>query len=331
LESRIQDALAQMHALPADELGLLVTDLFLTGEELFGGAAAIRAPLARILESNRSIGLMGIRSGFYGTIYDIPGVRTYSGASERPFFLVATGPATAVARLFRRVETELLGPLPPTSDGQPRSFATIFSRTPFLAGPLPVLLAPVAPAAEASSLVPDLGSQVRRVAFPSALGSASGPIAIKELTSGPVLLPDLFRVDETVWAEAPRGARAACGERWIPIRSLPSSLASIDLSGASPMLSVGGPALARVPPGVPFIIYAKVSATALSESPAATAWTRVWSLEPREAEAFTSSRPRFFKTLHLREVAAMLEGLVRESITPHPVGEMILAFQVPKR
>jgi hypothetical protein len=42
-DSRIQDALARMDALPADEIGLLVTDLFLTGDEIFGGAAAIRA------------------------------------------------------------------------------------------------------------------------------------------------------------------------------------------------------------------------------------------------------------------------------------------------
>ncbi|SDB20618.1 hypothetical protein SAMN02927895_00813 [Belnapia rosea] len=330
-ESRIQDVLAQMHALPSGELGVLVTDLFLTGEELFGGAAAIRAPLSRILESDRAIGLMGIRSGFSGTIFDIPGARTYDGASERPFYVVATGPAFAVAKLFHRVEIELLSPLPPLADGQPRSFATIFTRAPLTSGPVHLPPSPIAPALNGTTLFPDLGAQVRRVSFPNMQGTATAPVPVKDLALPGVLLPDIFRIDETVWAETPRGARVACSDRWIQIKSLPASLATMDATGDPPTVTVGGSALARLPPGVPFLLDAKVTATGLSESPAATAWTRSWNLEPRDAEAFTASRPRLFRTLHLREVAVMLESLVRESLAPHPVGEILLALQVPRR
>lgn len=328
-ESRIGDALAKMESLPADELGILVTDLFLTGEEVFGGAAAIRAPLSRILADGRAVGLMGIRSGFSGTIFDIPGVRTYEGAAERPFYVVATGSLHAVARLLRRVEVEILAPLPPTPDGAARSHVTIYSRLPQFSSSLALTLAPEGPATLTSSLSAGLGSEVRQVIFPGGLGGATARIPLGDLATGPVLLPDVLRVEETVWAES--SARAACADRWLRIRSLPGPLASLSARDDVPVLSVGGSSLARVPPGVPFLLHARVSATGISEAPAATSWTRAWNLEAREAEAFVAARPRLFRTLHLREVATMLETLVREDFQPQLVGEAVLAFQIPRR
>jgi hypothetical protein len=328
-ESRIGDALARMEALPADELGILVTDLFLTGEEVFGGAAAIRAPLARILGDGRAVGLMGIRSGFSGTIFDIPGVRTYEGATERPFYLVATGPLPAIARLFRRVEVEILAPLPPTPDGAARSHATIYSRTPLSADSLALSPAPETPAVPTTSLSAGLGPEVRQVSFPGASGSATARIPLADLATGPVLLPDVLRVEESVWAES--SSRAACADRWLRIRSLPGPLASLSWRDGVPFLTVGGPSLGRVPPGVPFVVQAKVTAAAISEAPAATAWTREWNLEARDAEAFVATRPRLFRTLHLREVATLLEALVREEFERQPIGEAVLVFQIPRR
>ncbi|WP_159350015.1 hypothetical protein [Roseomonas harenae] len=328
-ESRIGDALNRMETMPADELGLLVTDLFLTGDEIFGGASAIRAPLGRILSDGRSVGLMGIRSGFSGTIFDIPGVRTYDGASERPFYVVATGSLPAVTRLLHRIEVEILASLPPTPDGAPRSQVTIFSRRPLEEAPIAVDLTPVAPALTASSLAPALGPDVRQIAFPNAGGLASARIPLQERAAAPILLPDIFQVEEAVWAES--APRAACADRWLRIRSLPGPLASVSLRDGAPVLTVGGSALSRVPPGVPFLVQARVTASGLSEAPAATAWTRAWNLEARDAEAFTATRPSLFRTLHLREVATMLETLVREELQPQPIAEALLAFQIPRR
>ncbi|WP_198374023.1 hypothetical protein [Neoroseomonas rubea] len=328
-ESRIGEALSRMEALPGEEIGILATDLFLTGEEVFGGASAIRAPLSRILADGRSVGLMGIRSGFSGTIFDIPVVRTYDGAAERPFYVIVTGPHSAVARLIRRIEVELLSPLPPTADGSPRSHATIYTKTPITGGPLALDLRPTAPAVVASSLSPEMGSDVRQVSFPRGEGTAAATLPLTELAQGPVLSPDEFQIEEMIWAET--SPRNACGERWLPFRSAPGQLAAITTSTGSSVISVGGRGvLSRMLPGVPFVLQIKVSAIGLSDAPAATAWTRAWNLEARDAERFTLERPRLFKTLNLREVATMLEAIVREDFQPQPVGEAVLAFQVPR-
>lgn len=328
-ESKIGDALARMEALPADEIGILVTDLFLTGEEIFGGASAIRTPLRAILADDRSVGMMGIRSGFSGTIFDIPVVRTYDAAEERPFYVIVTGQQQVVTRLLRRIEVELLAPLPPTTDGTPRSYSTIYTKTPISGGPLPFDLAPMAPAIRASSLTPGLGAEVRQVSFPRGDGVASGSVALAELAQGPALMPDQFQIEETVWAET--SARSSCGDRWHLYRNLSGPLTAMRTSTNEAVLMVGTPGtLARMLPGVPFLLHVKVTATGISDAPAATAWTRAWNLEARDAERFAADRPKFFKTLHLREVATMLEGIVREDYRAQPVGEALLAFQVPR-
>lgn len=331
-DSRIQDALARMESLPAEELGLLLTDLFLTGEEIFGGAAAIRAPLAAILDSGRAIGLVGIRSEFAGKIFDIPGVNTYADASERPFYMIATGPRPVVARLLRRLETELIAPLPPPADGTPRFHATVFTHKPFQAGAVALPMVPAGRAEPAARLGTDLGPEVSAVLFPGASGTASAAVPIGSMVSAHVLAPDRFRIQEQVWAEpVRRGGRAGCGERWVEVHSLPKLAQFEGPPQGPPVVSVGGAALGRVPPGTTFFLRAQVSAVTLSENPASNVWTREWNLEAREAAAYVAARPAMFRTLNLREIASMLEGLVRDRFAPAVVAEALLAFQVPRK
>ena len=77
-------------------------------------------------------------------------------------------------------------------------------------------------------------------------------------------------------------------------------------------------------------MQARITASGISDAQAATAWTRSWNLEAREAEAFVAERPKRFRTVHLREVARMLEVIIREDFQPQPVGEALIALQVPR-
>ncbi len=332
-DSRIQDALGRMNALPPDEVGLLITDLFLSGDEVFAGAASLRAPLASMLDGGRSIALVGVRSGFAGTVYDIPGVKPYTAATERPFYLMATGPMPAVSALLQRLRTELLSPLPPTRDGGPRFNTVVFTREPFRGGPVPLPMGPSGRAAVAPSLTPELGEDVSRIRFPAAAGTATASIPLQAIAWRDALLPDRFSVSEGLWAQPPgSGGQSVCNGHWLDIHSL-SGLAQVtpgsNAGGLS--LTVGGPALARATPGLTFLLRARVATAGLSETPEQTAWTRAWNLETREAEAFVASRPQMFRTLNLKEIIGMLEGILRDGIVPRPLGEALLAFQVSAR
>ncbi len=332
-DSRIQDALGRMNALPPDDIGLLVTDLFLSGDEVFAGAASLRAPLASMLDGGRSIALVGVRSGFSGTIYDIPGVKPYTAATERPFYVIVTGPMAAVDPLLQRLRTELLAPLPPTRDGGPRFNVVVFTREPFHGGPVPLPMSAGGKAAEASTLAPELGDDVSRIRFPAAAGTATATIPLHSIAWRDALLPDKFDVSEGLWAQPPgSGSQSACSGRWLDIHSLPGLAQVVPGSGAGSLaLTVGGSALARATPGLTFLLRARVATAGLSEAPEQTAWTRAWNLETREAEAFVASRPQMFRTLNLKEIVGMLEGIIRDGIVPRPVGEALLAFQVSAR
>ena len=249
--SRIQDALGRMNALPPDEVGLLITDLFLSGDEVFAGAASLRAPLASILDGGRSIALVGVRSGFAGTIYDIPGVKPYTAASERPFYILATGPMPAVSALLQRLRTELLSPLPPTRDGSARFNMVVFTREPFRGGPVPLAMAASGRAVAAPSLAPELGDDVSRIRFPAAAGTASAPIHLQAVAWHDALLPDRSDVSESLWAQPPGSSgQSVCNGHWLDIHSL-SGLAQMIPAGSAGglALSVGGSALARATPG----------------------------------------------------------------------------------
>ena len=327
-DSRIQTALSRMDALPADQVSLLITDLFLTGEEVFGGAAAIRQPLAHMLDSGRSVALLGIRSGFSGTVYDIPGVKPYRDATERPFYLVGCGPAAILTALLRRLDTELLAPLPPPSDGQARSHAVLFTHEPLRPGVLPLALHPAGKAQPAPELASSVG-EAAGVRFPGAAGSAEAALSLASLANGPALLPDQFTVAAQLWAQPPGGS--ACNGHWIEIHSLPPLAQLAQEADGTPLLRVGGPVLAKVTPGLLFLLQARVDTVGLSDAPAQTAWVRQWNLEAREAQDYVASHPHMFRTLNLREIVSMLEGIVRDGLKPQPVAEALLAFQVSPR
>ena len=324
-DSRIQAALARMDALPEDQVSLLLTDLFLTGAEVFGGAAAIRQPLAHMLDSGRSVALAGIRSGFAGTVYDIPGVKPYREAAERPFYLLGCGPAPALATLLQRLQTELLAPLPPPADGEPRSHAVLFTHDPLRPGVLPLTLRPGGGAEPAPRLAEPVGVGAAGVRFPGGAGSAGAALGLAALANGPALLPDQFSVAGQLWAQPP-GA-SACAP-WVAIHSLPPLAQIAQAADGAPLLRVGGAELARVTPGLLFLLQARVATAGLSDMPAQTAWVRAWNLEAREAEDYVASRPRMFRTLNLREIVSMLEGIVRDRLTPRPVAEALLALEV---
>ena len=332
-DSRIQDALGRMNALPPEEVGLLLTDLFLSGDEVFAGAASLRAPLASMLDAGRSIALVGVRSGFNGTVYDIPGVKPYAGALERPFYLMATGPLPLVNALVQRLRTELLIPLAPTRDGGPRFKVVVFTHDPFRGGPVPLTLTPTGRAAAAPGLALELGEEVSRVRFPAAAGTATASLPLQEIAWRDALLPDRFSLAETLWAQPPgTNGQSACSGRWLDIRSLPN-LAQVAAAGEPGGLAlvVGGPVLGRATPGLTFLLRARLATAGMSDSPEQTAWTRAWNLEAREAEAFVATRPQMFRTLNLKEIVGMLEGIVRDGLTPKPLGEALLAFQVSSR
>jgi len=337
-KSRIQDVLARIEQMPPDELGIAITDLFLSGEDILNGAA-LRSPLARILESGRAIAVIGIRTGFNGPIFDLPGMPSnfsFADAYERPFFIIAAGPLPAVSRLTRQLELEYLAPLAEPVDGR-RYHATIFTRHPLEGDSRRLELVPVGGVEKATDIVPWAGDpSLQRFRYVDRAGELMASFSADRSDHAPVLLPNQFEAREHVWSDrrVPAGGKPPpCDGRWLEIRSLPKLHSLVrDRTGAN-FLKIGGEGFSRVSHLPSFLIHVEVLASGLSADPAATRWTREWSFDASATQrVLNESREKMFPTLNLREISVMLESLVRDELaTPTRVAQALVAFQVAKR
>lgn len=100
--SRIDKVLAEVRKQPVTTLNLIVSDLWLDGNEMAAApAVALGIPLKSMLEQGRAVAILGVESPFLGRITGVPGLGggTYAAATKRPLFIVAIGPEGAVAQL----------------------------------------------------------------------------------------------------------------------------------------------------------------------------------------------------------------------------------------
>ncbi len=337
-KSRIQDVLGRIEQMPPEELGIAITDLFLSGEDILNGAA-LRIPLARILEGGRAISVIGIRTGFNGPIFDLPGLPSsfsFADAYERPFFVIAAGPLPAVSRLTRQLEIEYLAPLAQPADGR-RYHANIFTRRPLDGVSRRLELKPSGGVEKAPDIVPWADDQsLQRFRYVQRSGELTASFSAERSDHAPVLLPNQFEAREIVWSDrrvAPGSKPLPCDDRWLKIGSLPRlSTLGHDNMGTN-ILKIGGEAFSRVSHLPSFLIHVEVLASGLSADPAATSWTRDWSFDASATQrVLDSSREKMFPTLNLREISVMLESLVRDELAaPTRVADALVAFQVAKR
>ena len=60
------------------------------------------------MNSNKAIGVFGIKSKFNGNIWGLPSGRKYEQAYERPFFIIAIGPDEVVINFKKLIDNEAL-------------------------------------------------------------------------------------------------------------------------------------------------------------------------------------------------------------------------------
>jgi hypothetical protein len=117
-----------LQATPRDVV-IIVTDLQPDDQDAPGDGGKIGKALRDIVErGDRAVGLVGVRSRFFGPVNDLPGGQTSDPLEgAQPFFLVIIGPPRVVNRLQSQLITNLPAPAPNT-DPHPASHAEIFTR-----------------------------------------------------------------------------------------------------------------------------------------------------------------------------------------------------------
>jgi hypothetical protein len=94
-ESDIAEVLQQVSSVNGTQLSVVVSDLFLSTDDISSFIGALVAPAKKIFSKGDVIGLIGVSSRFDGNIYDLGhGMTKYKYMGQRPFYLmvVGTGP-----------------------------------------------------------------------------------------------------------------------------------------------------------------------------------------------------------------------------------------------
>jgi len=107
--SKVLDTISNLITADDDNLFLIISDLSLNNEELVGkNIENIKQPFIKALNSNKAIGVFGIKSKFNGNIWGLPSGRKYEQAYERPFFIIAIGPDEIVINFKKLIDNEAL-------------------------------------------------------------------------------------------------------------------------------------------------------------------------------------------------------------------------------
>ena len=326
-ESRIDAVLDQISRGRPDQLDIVVTDLWLDNASFDGSMeVALGEPLRSILQSGRAVGILGIRAGFEGPIYDVPSVGTYRHSGERALFVVMAGPARQLARIYRG----LIEAGSPALAPERVSFSLFGTELPdpWLAGGA-VFAARGGGARQATVM------RARQLEDPQFHLSASRAAAQQGRIEGRFTrdagLPGLIWEGGNygrarVWRFTGSVDALECApDMWQELPQLPNPWrAEPSAPGVTPShyrFTVDHQVNRRLPEGVYYVLAELGTEPPASDNPQSRWMASEWSLAPERAPQVVARRPRFFPALKLDRVRAILEAELQRQVTGARVTE----------
>ncbi len=326
-ESHIEDVLDRIGSEDPGHLAIVLTDLFLRREDVRGDSSAAISPLSRALDQDRAVGILGVRSGFNGPVYDLPGVQgAYPLQGSRPVFALLLGPAASVRSLMLEVEEQFSRMARP-----PEHHGLVFARD--VLGKVRTMETLGRAAVKTSRGVRRPGRAiVSSLPLPQqfVLQSSHGGIELDlELESGqPAFSPPMgeltARTRQWVRYPADEACEFSSWEEANPVRS-PVSFGE---NGRSIRLfdpeNQREPALANAL----YVTEVRIDATRLRAQPERNRWFYDWSFDAEETSDLLAENPSFFKTLNLRRFYDVLQEITSDAIRDRPVANLVLAVHV---
>lgn len=335
--SAIGEVLKAVAKEPATSVSVVVTDLFLSMDQITGTSqAAIAAPLADSLSLGRSIGLLALRSRFTGKIFDLPSGGSYpeDGVIARPVFFLIIGPDPAVTAVFETLKARYLAAL--SKDAWNFSlFSPEMVRQTVVLTSSGKWASATAKSAQVHSVdeVSPMAIEAMDKNNPISW-SASFPTDLSFHPYGLRVREALTHTTHTTNSSLADGAHCS----WRPLQTTqPPVTASIPKSGTVSLT------LNRInlTPGQFYFVHGSVVAGGLDEDSPALAWMKEgmidpatgawsgWSFNAATERALVKTRPPFFPTVNLHALGQTLAQVAyREfSLRSTPLAGFDLVFR----
>ena len=346
-ESRLDDVLARI---AADEspgsLNVVVTDLWLENSDIIGsGRANLQRSVRGILTGGSAIALIGVAAPYTEPVYDVPGpggpaTIPAGRVSERPLFILLSGPPRQVADLLERVDDDVFSGV-----RSEQLHYSLFSPVLAIDGPVEHRLSARDPAAVRAAIlvhvdganvpsfvidrqasvtrgIPDLDQELGGEP-PSALAA---PVPT-DYGRGPA--PGDYGLAAEAWTLGAAGPASACEEgAWIPVEVGQALKLGGDADAPEVLLDVSHPTLLAVRGrGVVFVRYS-VSVGSVDSGGPSTAWLSDWSFDVAGGAALRTDPPSFFPTLNLDRFGETLTSAMRALVAGESVARGSVFFSV---
>jgi len=323
-------------------MAVVITDLWFSNSDVQTSAlSALAEPLANVLASGRAVAIYGIPAPFDGRIYDVPyaqGALPFRG--EHPLFAIVVGTDTQIASLHDGWR-DAPSPYLRDSLGANRIKRALFTLTPAtgtaaVAAPLSgadaagVTQTPILEVREnlhIQQFVINAGEAMRAPTNTRAPYSWRGPTAAA--FSPDSVWQGEFRTRTRVWER--RGESCTEGD-WLEGASVDGLWTG---DGAQREFSVRPEVIAtELGRDGTYLLAAEIERRALQTPNPASAWMREWGFTPadRNPTRQGSSGNPFFPTLHLGEVARLLEGALSVAARrePRPIFGFAFAARIER-
>lgn len=326
-ESRIDEVLKAAAADVSGALYLIVTDLFLTEQHLQrSGPAALQTPVATILRAGRAIGLTGIRSGFLGTVHDLPSKGTYSAAKERPFYILAIGKSAAVLRFQHQINIDYLRNLPEDAHHF-FLFTTQVVRQILTETTWPRDAFRLGEGAQPSLLLRgEEAEALQQIRLAGDFTPPEAKISVAELLTPSTFRPNELKIKQRIWMHPPGVSTSGCTP-WISLDQRPDQLA-LQPDGNAITLRFSSPAATRdMLPQQVHLFRFEVQIATIDVGAAAARWIQEWSFDAAGEAGLLAKKPTFFPTLNLARLARTMTAIVQDEFRAQPVFRFGLVAQ----
>ena len=343
--SRVSDAVHEINKIPADHIGLVISDMFLSdGDNPNAVNAPLREELAKAIHNGRSIGLLGLRVPFDGFLTDLATTEEnipFRGHKERAIFLMMIGSRPAIETFYQQIKIRLV-------DGGARLTQFSIFSTDLAEGPVALLMPNIRSRIQASGQIlwtKDLFDT--KLNIPNYRVSRNGGVINIEVKAEDqaisAFVPHELKLDAGLYLNSGSAMRGAC-----PLWSERDDVRShviLDPGGECDADHKGGHCLqiqlepswlSELPRRIPLLLAIKLSATPVEQ---VDSWLAEWGYPPEREPALLqalrkpsakppSALPEYYPTLNIDRLGMTLHSLTIDQfriLPPRPL-EIFLAF-----
>ncbi len=318
-ESRLGDVFNRVTEQSPEDMSVIVTDLFLRHEEVIDASDLI-APLARLMSMDRAIAIVGIKSRFNGTVYDLPQRGQYDLSGWRPFFVVVVGSLPHVVDYVDELE-DVLATIPDVE-----SHRTIFTTE---AIPQPITLSDLAETqgiralrgAQSTTLLSEALAQEQQYVLSARARGIEFVIDLQSLQIPNTPHIGSMYAGQEIWLRGPEsGDCRSSWTRW-PVGSTISVAYGTDSKPRLQLLDRSD-GLTKLVNGAHYFVRVTLFAETMADNSPESQWFREWDFPLESETEYLDGNPEFFKVLNLNQLNLALRRTLSREIEGKVVGDI---------